>query len=445
MIKKILIANRGEIAVRIIRTLKEMDISTVAVYSEADKDSLHVKMADEAVCIGPSQSHKSYLNMYNILIAAKITGADAIHPGYGFLSENEHFAKLCEDFGIIFIGPKAEHIRLLGDKAFARNTAYNAGVPIVPGTRDKIYDLELALKEAEKIGYPLILKAVSGGGGKGIRIIKDENELKRIFKMAQREAERAFGDPAMYLEKYIAEAKHIEFQILADKFGNVIYLGERDCSIQRKNQKIIEEAPSIILDKELRKKMGEAAVKIAKAVKYENAGTVEFLLDNEKNFYFIEMNTRIQVEHPVTELVTGIDLIKEQILIASGHPLSYKQEEIDLRGHAIELRINAEDPEKNFEPSPGKIEDLHLPGGFGIRVDTSIYKGYFIPPFYDSMIGKIIVWGKDRNEAIIRANRALDEFKIKGVKSNVKLLKKIINSDKFKKGHVHTKFVENII
>lgn len=386
MIKKILIANRGEIAVRIIRACREMGIETVAVYSEADKEALHTKLADEAVCIGPAPSKDSYLSMDRIISATIITGADAIHPGFGFLSENSKFAKLCEDCGITFIGPDSDVISRLGNKQEARNTMTAAGVPVIPGSTEAIYDVETGAKTAAEIGYPVIVKAALGGGGKGMRVADTPEEFENAFQTAQKETEMAFGDNTMYIEHFVENPRHIEFQILADKYGNVIHLGERDCSIQRNHQKMIEESPSIALNSKLREKMGYAAVTAAKAAGYENAGTIEFLLEKNGNFYFMEMNTRIQVEHPVTEWVTGIDLVKEQIRIASGEKLSYKQEDVHLSGHAIECRINAENPEKGFRPSPGTITDMYLPGGKGIRIDSAIYSGYTIPPYYDSMV-----------------------------------------------------------
>ena len=388
MIKKILIANRGEIAVRIIRACREMGIETVAVYSEADKEALHTKLADEAVCIGPAPSKDSYLSMDRIISATIITGADAIHPGFGFLSENSKFAKLCEDCGITFIGPDSDVISRLGNKQEARNTMTAAGVPVIPGSTEAIYDVETGAKTAAEIGYPVIVKAALGGGGKGMRVADTPEEFENAFQTAQKETEMAFGDNTMYIEHFVENPRHIEFQILADKYGNVIHLGERDCSIQRNHQKMIEESPSIALNSKLREKMGYAAVTAAKAAGYENAGTIEFLLEKNGNFYFMEMNTRIQVEHPVTEWVTGIDLVKEQIRIASGEKLSYKQEDVHLSGHAIECRINAENPEKGFRPSPGTITDMYLPGGKGIRIDSAIYSGYTIPPYYDSMVAK---------------------------------------------------------
>lgn len=442
MFKRILIANRGEIAVRIIRACMEMGIETVAVYSEADKDSMHVYMADKAVCIGPAASSRSYLNIPSILSAANITGSDAIHPGFGFLSENEKFASLCSMSGITFIGPSAEAISLMGDKANAKDTMKKAGVPTIPGSEGKIYNSGEGKKLAEDIGYPVMIKASSGGGGRGMRVASCIEDFEPLFNLCQQEAKTAFNDDAMYIEKYILNPRHIEFQILADSKGNVIHLGERDCSLQRRNQKMLEEAPSIILDEELRRKMGEAAINAAKACKYENAGTIEFLLDRDRKFYFMEMNTRVQVEHPVTEAITGIDIIKEQINIALGNKLGYKQEDIKFNGHSIECRINAENPSINFRPCPGKINDLHLPGGFGIRVDSSIYSGYVIPPYYDSMLAKLIVHGRDRKEAIMKMKRALSEFLIDGVDTNIDFLIKLLNNEDIVNNNYDTSYIE---
>ena len=444
MIKKILIANRGEIAVRIIRACREMGIETVAVYSEADKEALHTKLADEAVCIGPAPSKDSYLSMDRIISATIITGADAIHPGFGFLSENSKFAKLCEDCGITFIGPDSDVISRLGNKQEARNTMTAAGVPVIPGSTEAIYDVETGAKTAAEIGYPVIVKAALGGGGKGMRVADTPEEFENAFQTAQKETEMAFGDNTMYIEHFVENPRHIEFQILADKYGNVIHLGERDCSIQRNHQKMIEESPSIALNSKLREKMGYAAVTAAKAAGYENAGTIEFLLEKNGNFYFMEMNTRIQVEHPVTEWVTGIDLVKEQIRIASGEKLSYKQEDVHLSGHAIECRINAENPAKNFMPCPGKIDYLHLPGGNGVRIDSAIYTGYTIPPNYDSMIAKIIVYGKDRKEAIRKMQSALGEIIIEGIDTNVDYQYEILHHPDYLKGNIDIGFIENM-
>ncbi|MDT3698171.1 MAG: acetyl-CoA carboxylase biotin carboxylase subunit [Thermincola sp.] len=442
MFKKILIANRGEIALRIIRACKEMDIRTVAVYSEADRNSLHVKFADEAFCIGPAQSSRSYLNKANIISAAEVSGADAIHPGYGFLAENAEFADICQECGIKFIGPGPEALENMGAKAIARETMIKAGVPVVPGTEGVISDPDEALKIAKKIGYPVMVKASAGGGGKGMRVAQSKHDLVKAIQTAQSEAEAAFGNAEVYLEKYVEEPRHIEFQILADNYGNTVYLGERDCSIQRRNQKLLEESPSSALTPELRLKMGETAVKAAKSANYSNAGTVEFLLDKHNNFYFIEMNTRIQVEHPVTEFVTGIDLIKEQIRIAAGEELGYTQEDIKINGWAIECRINAEDPNYNFMPSPGKISGYHAPGGMGVRVDSAAFEGYQIPPYYDSMIAKLVVWGNDRNEAICRMKRALEEYVIEGVKTTIPFQLRILDNAFFQRGDFYTNFIQ---
>ena len=441
MMKKVLIANRGEIAVRIIRACREMGIETVAVYSEADKEALHTQLADEAVCIGPAPSAESYLSMDKILSATMITGADAIHPGFGFLSENSRFAELCEKCNITFIGPGAEVIEKLGNKSEARNTMISAGVPVIPGSTEPVFDEETGVKEADRIGYPVIVKAALGGGGKGMRVAKTREEFAQEFSTAQKEAKAAFGDDMMYIEHFVEHPRHIEFQILADRYGNVIHLGERDCSIQRNHQKMIEESPSAALGDELRNKMGEAAVKAAKAAHYENAGTIEFLLEKNGNFYFMEMNTRIQVEHPVTEMITGIDLIREQICIAAGLPLSVRQEEIGFRGHAIECRINAEDPGNNFSPCPGTIEDVHFPGGCGVRIDTAVYSGYEIPPYYDSMIAKVIVRDRSRKEAIDRMCSVLGELILTGVKTNVDFLYDILQEEDFRKGKITTDFI----
>lgn len=444
MIRKILIANRGEIAVRIIRACRELGIATVAVYSEADVDALHTQLADEAVCIGPAASKDSYLNMANIISATIITGADAIHPGFGFLSENTKFVEMCEECNITFIGPSSKLIYAMGNKSQARSTMVAAGVPVVPGTKDPVYDAKEGLEIAKGIGFPVMIKASSGGGGKGMRVSFSEEDFIENFTVAQLESVNAFADNTMYIEKCIISPRHIEFQILADKFGNVVHLGERDCSIQRRHQKVLEESPSCAIDEDLRRRMGETAVRAAKAVKYENAGTIEFLLDADKNFYFMEMNTRIQVEHPVTEMVTDTDLIKEQIRIAAGMPLSMAQEDIHVSGHAIECRINAENPEKNFRPCPGVIEDVHIPGGNGIRVDTAIYPGYEIPPYYDSMIAKLIVRGKTREEAIDKMHSALGEFIIQGVDTNLDFEYEIINNPKFREGDISTSFIEEM-
>lgn len=442
MFQKILIANRGEIALRIIRACRELGIKSVAVFSEADRDSLHTMLADEAICIGPAPSTKSYLDMSRILSAALAIGADAIHPGFGFLSENAKFAKHCDECNIKFIGPSSDIISMMGDKAAARNTMIRAGVPVVPGMEGAVVDVEEAEKIAQEIGFPLMIKAAAGGGGKGMRISYGVEDFREKFITAQQESIKGFSDDSMYMEKYIEKPRHIEFQILADEHGNVVHLGERDCSIQRRHQKVIEEAPSIAIDEKLRKSMGEAAIKAAKACSYINAGTIEFLLDKDKNFYFMEMNTRIQVEHPVTELVTGVDLIKAQINIAAGKPLGLKQEDIVIRGHAIECRINAENPKFNFRPSPGTIKNLHLANGNGVRVDSHIYVGYKIPPNYDSMLLKLIVYAKDRDEAIAKMRSALGEMVIEGVDTNIDFDYEIINHEAYKNGDTDTHFIE---
>jgi acetyl-CoA carboxylase, biotin carboxylase subunit len=443
MIKKLLVANRGEIAVRVIRACKELGIETVAVYSEADKDALHVQIADEAYCIGPNLSKDSYLNKTNILSVATSTGCDAIHPGYGFLAENADFAELCRECNITFVGPSPEAISKMGTKDVARETMKKANVPIVPGSDGVIEDLDEAIQIANEIGYPMIIKATAGGGGKGIRVAWNEEELKKGINITRQEAETAFGNPGVYLEKYIEDFRHVEIQILADQYGNVIHLGERDCTIQRRLQKLLEETPSPALDEEIRNQMGEAAIKAAKAVDYTGAGTVEFIYDyRNKKFYFMEMNTRIQVEHPVTELVTGVDLIKEQIKIASGEKLSIKQEDVTFTGWAIECRINAENPEKNFMPSPGEIKMYLPPGGLGIRIDSAAYPGYKIPPYYDSMIAKVISYGATREEAIARMKRALSEFVVEGVSTTIPFHLKLLDHETFKSGQFNTKFLE---
>ena len=444
MIKKVLIANRGEIAVRIIRACREMGIETVAVYSEADKEALHTLLADQSICIGPAPSSESYLSMEQILSATIASGADAIHPGFGFLSENSKFVELCERCKITFIGPSAEVIHNMGDKSRARNTMIAADVPVIPGSKDAIFDVETGAKIAEEIGYPVMIKAALGGGGKGMRMARTREEFAEQFQVAKSEAQNSFGDGTMYMERFIENPRHIEFQILADSYGNVIHLGERDCSVQRNHQKMIEESPSIALSEEIRKTMGEAAVRAAKAANYENAGTIEFLLEKTGNFYFMEMNTRIQVEHPVTEWVTGIDLIKEQIRIASGNQLSYKQEDIVLRGHAIECRINAENPAKGFRPSPGTIQDMYMPGGKGVRIDSAIYSGYTIPPYYDSMIAKLIVYAKNRDEAISKMRSALGEIIIEGIDTNVDYQYGILGNPKFQEGDIDISFIEQL-
>lgn len=443
MFRKILIANRGEIAVRIIRACREMGIKTVAVYSEADAEALHTQLADEAVCIGPANSAESYLNMERILSATVITGAEAIHPGFGFLSENSKFAQMCEKCNITFIGPGAELIDKMGNKSEARATMITAGVPVTPGTTEPVYDAIEGHKIADEMGYPVIVKASSGGGGKGMRIATRSEDFEANFNTAQRESVNAFGDNTMYIEKYIQSPRHIEFQILADKHGNVVHLGERDCSIQRKHQKMIEESPSVAIDEELRRKMGETAVKAAKAVGYESAGTIEFLLDKSGEFYFMEMNTRIQVEHPVTEMVTGIDLIKEQIRIAEGLKLSVKQEDIKVNGHAIECRINAENPSKNFMPCPGVVKNIHFPGGNGVRIDSAIYNGYKIPANYDSMICKIIIHDKDRISAINKMQSVLGELVIEGIETNIDFQFDLIGNERFRSGDINTHFIHD--
>lgn len=443
MIKKVLIANRGEIAVRIIRACKEMDIETVAIYSEADKESLHVQIADEAYCVGPTISKESYLNLTNIISVAKLTGCDAIHPGYGFLAENADFAELCRECNLIFIGPSPEAISKMGTKDVARDTMKEAGVPIVPGSQGIIKNTEEAIELANQIGYPVIIKATAGGGGKGIRVARHEEELIKGIQITQQEASTAFGNPGVYLEKYVEDFRHVEIQIMADTHGNAIHLGERDCTIQRRLQKLLEESPSPALDEDIRKQMGEAAVKAAVAVDYTGAGTIEFIYEYKtKTFYFMEMNTRIQVEHPVTEMVTGMDLIKEQILVASGQKLSLQQEEVQFNGWAIECRINAENPAKKFMPSPGKVEMYLPPGGFGIRVDSAVYPGYSIPPFYDSMVAKLIVHGKTREEAIAKMKRALSEFVIEGVHTTIPFHLQLLDHPDFVKGEFNTKFLE---
>ena len=444
MIRKILIANRGEIAVRIIRACREMGIASVAVYSEADRESLHTQLADEAICIGPAASADSYLSMERVLSAAITSGADAIHPGFGFLSENSKFAALCEQCGLVFIGPKAEVIQKMGHKSQARNTMIQAGVPVIPGSTAPVYQVKDGLEAAEKIGYPVMIKAALGGGGKGMRVSNSPEEFERCFRTAQKEAQMAFGDGTMYLEHFVRHPRHIEFQILADTFGNVIHLGERDCSVQRNHQKLIEESPCTAISPKLRKAMGRAAVKAAKAVGYTNAGTVEFLLEKSEKFYFMEMNTRIQVEHPVTEWVTGLDLIKEQIRIASGLPLRIKQEDIRLTGHAIECRINAEDPKKNFRPSPGEITELHFPGGKGIRIDSAIYSGYTVPAFYDSMLAKLIVHADTREEAISKMRSALGEVIIDGIETNLNYQYEILGHPDYCSGEIDIEFIEKM-
>lgn len=442
MFHKVLIANRGEIAVRIIRALREMGIQSVAVYSEADKDCLHTLLADEAICIGPAPSAKSYLEMETILTAAKAMHCDAIHPGFGFLSENAKFAQLCRLCGIAFIGPDGDIISKMGNKQEARNTMVAAGVPVINGSDAAVYNAVDGLRAAEKTGFPVMIKASSGGGGKGMRIARDAESFEAHFNAAQLESIKGFSDDAMYIEKYIENPRHIEFQILADQHGNVVHLGERDCSIQRRHQKVLEESPCSMISEALRRRMGETAVRAAKAVGYENAGTIEFLLDQNQNFYFMEMNTRIQVEHPVTEMVCGLDLIKEQIRIAAGEPLSVTQEDIRISGHAIECRINAEDPDRNFMPCPGIIKSVHFPGGNGVRVDSHIYDDYRVPPNYDSMLLKLIVHGKDRAEAIAKMRTALGELVIEGITTNIDYEYNIINTEDFIEGNISTAFIE---
>ena len=442
MLKKVLIANRGEIAVRIIRACRELGIHTVAVYSEMDKNALHVQMADEAICIGPAKSSASYLNVKNILEAACLTGCDSIHPGFGFLSESSMFAKMCTEIGIKFIGPSYEMIDLMGNKSKAKETMKKAGVPVVPGSDGLLKNLEEAKKVAKEIGYPVMLKASAGGGGKGIRVAHGEEELKKFYEVVKQEAKISFNDDSVYMEKFVENPRHVEIQILADEHGNVIHLGERDCSVQRRNQKILEESPSMAINEKVRSKMGEVAVKAAKEIGYTNAGTIEFLVDKNKDFYFMEMNTRIQVEHPVTEMITGVDLIKEQIKIASGEVLKIKQKDIKVNGHSIECRINAENPEKNFMPSPGKITGLHLPGGNGIRIDTAIYADYTVPQTYDSMIAKVIVHGKTRDEAIAKMKSALGEFVVDGIDTNINFLYQILENENFITNNYDTSFIQ---
>ena len=442
MLKKVLIANRGEIAVRIIRACREMGIRTVAIYSEADKNALHVQLADEAICVGPAPSNKSYLNVKAILEAACLTGADSIHPGFGFLSENPNFAKICQETGIKFIGPDYKLIELLGNKSRAKETMKRAGVPVVPGSDGLIYSKEQAINLAEQITYPVMLKASAGGGGRGIRIAYSKEELEKEYDIVKQEAKVSFNDDSLYLEKFVENPRHVEIQILADEHGNCIHLGERDCSVQRRNQKVLEETPSGILDEETRKKMGEVAVKAVKEIGYSNAGTIEFLVDKNKDFYFMEMNTRVQVEHPVTEMVTGVDIIKEQIKIAGGEELTYKQEDIKFDGHSMEVRINAENPDKNFMPCPGTITGLHIPGGNGVRVDTAIYSGYTVPPTYDSMLAKLIVHGKNREESIAKMKSAVAEFVVEGITTNIDFLLKILGNENFKTNNYDTSFIK---
>jgi acetyl-CoA carboxylase biotin carboxylase subunit len=444
MFHKILIANRGEIAVRVIRACKEMGIKTVAVYSQADIHSLHVKLADESVCIGPAPSALSYLNINAIISAAELTDAEAIHPGYGFLSENANFAEVCEKCGITFIGPSAESMRIMGDKISARQAVIKQGVPILPGTKEGVHSVEEAVKVAKEIGFPVIIKATAGGGGRGMKIVHSQATLPNAFATARAEAQAGFGNPEVYIEKYCEQPRHVEIQILADKHGNVIHLGERDCSIQRRHQKLIEEAPSTVVTPEIRKAMGDAAARAAAAVGYNSVGTIEFLVDKNNNFYFMEMNTRVQVEHPVTEMVTGVDIVREQIRSAAGLPLRYKQEDIQIRGHAIECRINAEDPFK-FTPCPGKITAYHPPGGLGVRVDSFVYDQYSVVPHYDSLIGKLIVHADTREEAIKRMARALDEYMVEGIKTTIFFHKRIMAHKDFIEGNIDTSFLERIV
>jgi len=441
MFNKVLIANRGEIAVRIIRACRELDIKTVAIFSEADKDCLHVRLADEAYCIGPAVPAKSYLNIPAIISTAEVSGAQAIHPGYGFLAENAKFAEICAAHNLVFIGPSPDSIEQMGDKATAIQCAVRAGVPTPPGSGGIVNDEGEALRIARKIGFPVLIKATAGGGGKGMRIAQREEEFPSLMKMAKAEAQAAFGNPDVYIEKFIVKPKHVEIQILADNFGNTVYLGERDCSVQRRNQKLIEEAPCAALDEKTRRKMGESAVKLAKAVNYRGAGTIEFLLDIHGRFYFMEMNTRVQVEHPITEMVTGVDILKKQIAVASGEKLGLNQKDIRLTGHSIEFRINAEDPDKNFMPSPGKIGLYLPPGGSGVRVDGFVYSGYRVLPNYDSLIAKLIVCGADRAEAIAKGKRALAEFVVEGVKTTIPFHQKVLDIPSFQKGEVYTDFI----
>jgi acetyl-CoA carboxylase biotin carboxylase subunit len=442
LFSKILIANRGEIALRIIRACRELGISTVAVYSTADKDSLHVRMADEKVCIGNPPAQQSYLNIPNILAAAKTKGADAIHPGYGFMAENAYFAELCETNDIKFIGPDSHVIQTMGDKIRAKECVEKAGVPLVPGSNGAIENFQEAAALAEQIGYPVLIKASAGGGGRGMRLAHSATDLKDAIQTAKAEAGAAFGNNEVYMEKYIEEPRHIEIQILADEYGNVIHLGERDCSIQRRNQKLLEESPSTLVDDELRERMGQVAVQAAKSVGYSSAGTIEFLVDKNKDFYFMEMNTRVQVEHAVTEMVTGVDIVKEQIKIAAGQKLSYAQEDIKMNGWAIECRINAEDPYHDFRPSPGRVGQYLIPGGPGVRVDSCVYSDYLIPPYYDSMVAKLIVWGKDRPEAIDRMKRALDEFVVENITTTIPFHRKVLDNAFFRKGEIYTNFIQ---
>ena len=441
MFRKVLIANRGEIALRVIRACQELGVPTVAVYSEADSESLHVRFADEEVCIGPARSSESYLNIPRIIAAAEITGAEAIHPGYGFLAENAEFAEICARSGITFIGPYAEQIRTMGDKATARRTMADAGVLVVPGSEEEVRDADEALKVATEIGFPIMIKASSGGGGKGMRVAPDTDSFDRLLRAAQNEAQSAFGDSGVYLERYIDRPRHVEIQVFGDTLGRVVHLGERDCSVQRRHQKLVEEAPSPAVTPKLRDEMGEVAVMAAKAIGYVGAGTVEFLLNGDGSYYFIEMNTRIQVEHPVTEVTTGFDLVKEQILVAAGDQLSFPAEPVVLRGHTFEFRINAEDPDRGFQPSPGTITTFHPPGGPGVRLDTHVYAGYRVPPYYDSLLAKLIVSGKTREEALVRARYALGSFVIEGVSTTIRFLLELVGDESFQRGEIDTHFV----
>jgi acetyl-CoA carboxylase biotin carboxylase subunit len=443
LFRKILIANRGEVALRVIRSCKEMGIGSIAVYSEADRDCLHARMADEAVCIGPAPSAQSYLNMPAVISAGLMKGAEAVHPGYGFLAENARFVRACEDSGLVFIGPSADAIDRMGDKSVARETMAAAGVPVVPGSDGPITSEQQAHEFADKVGYPVIVKAAAGGGGRGMRLVQAPEQLASQMAAAKNEALTGFGDDTVYLEKYLTRPRHVEFQVLADTHGNAVYLYERDCSIQRRHQKLVEEAPSPALTPELRAAMGAAAIKAVRAVDYVNAGTVEFLLDEDGAFYFMEMNTRVQVEHPVTEAVTGVDIIKEQIRIASGEPMKHRsQDAVPLNGHAIEFRINAEDPDAGFRPAPGLVEAFNPPGGFGVRVDSHVYSGYRVPPYYDSLLAKLIVWGENRDEAIARGRRALDEFIITGIPTTIPFHERVVNNAAFQSGEFYTDFVD---
>ena len=442
MFKKVLIANRGEIALRIIRAARELGVETVAVFSEVDRDSLHVRLADEAVCIGPAAPAASYLHIPRIISAAEITAADAIHPGYGFLSENAHFAEVCESCNIKFIGPTSEMIRLMGDKAVARKTMVAAGVPVTPGSEGVLQSADEAAEIAKQLGYPVIIKAAAGGGGKGMRIATDEASLRNGLRTAQAEAEASFGSGQVYVERYVENPRHIEFQVIGDRHGNLLHLGERECSIQRRHQKLVEESPSVALDDDLRTRMGSAAVTAGRAIAYESTGTIEFLLTPDREFYFMEMNTRIQVEHPVTEEVTGYDLIKAQIAVAAGEPLPWKQDEVRLRGHAIECRVNAEKPDQNFQPSPGKVSYFHAPGGPGVRVDSHLYSGYSVPPYYDSLVGKLISYGENRDTAIARMKNALSEMVVEGIKTNAPLHQEIFGHSAFRQGGLDIHYLE---